>query len=394
MKILLAHNAYQQPGGEDAVVAAEHVLLEERGHSVSLFTASNVAVQGLRPRITTALRVPYSPEMRDSLARRLADDRPDVVHVHNFFPLLTPSLYDACRAARVPVVQTLHNYRLICPAAMLLRDGKTCELCVSGRVYPSVLYGCYRGSRLGTIAVARMVRRHRRSGTWRHKVDRFIALTRFAKRKFVEGGIPEHKIVIKPNFVTDPIKDSDRDNGARREAPRAGALFVGRLSPEKGLRTLLDAWNSLDVPLLRIAGDGPLLNAVRASAAKRVSVLGNLPPDGVDDEMKRAAFLVVPSEWYEGFPMVIAEAYARGLPVIASRLGSLAEVVEDGVTGLHFTPGDAGDLAAKARWATENPAEVRRFGKAARKRYEERYTPDASFTALMEIYRETINPLT
>lgn len=388
MKILLAHNVYQQAGGEEAVVAAERALLQAHGHEVDLFTASNDAVHGLRSQIATALRVPYSPEIRETLARRLAADRPDVVHVHNFFPLLTPSLYDACRAVRVPVVQTLHNYRLICPVATLLRDGKTCEICVTASAFRSVLHGCYRGSRLGTLAVARMVERHRKAGTWRHKVDRFIALTDFARAKFIEGGIPADRIVVKPNFVPDP----SGEGVSPRTARDGGALFVGRLSPEKGLQTLIDAWRGLDIPL-RIAGDGPLRDVVRGAASASVSVLGSLPGTAIAEEMRRAAFLVVPSEWYEGFPMVIAEAYAHGLPVVASRLGSLAEIVEDGVTGVHFVPGDCRDLAAKARWAAANPGELRRLGTGARQRYAERYTPGANYAALAAIYQDAINSL-
>jgi glycosyltransferase involved in cell wall biosynthesis len=388
VKILLAHNAYRQAGGEETVVAAEHALLEQYGHQVDLFTASNNAVDGLPSQIATALRVSYSPEFRSSLARRLSDDRPDVVHVHNFFPLLTPSLYDACSAAGVPVVQTLHNYRLICPAATLLRDGKTCEICVTASAYRSVLHGCYRGSRLGTFAVARMVERHRKEGTWRHKVDRFIALTDFAKRKFIEGGIPADRIVVKPNFVTDP----SGNDASPRPLHDAGALFVGRLSPEKGLRTLIDAWHGLDIPL-RIAGDGPLRDAVNGAASNAVSVLGSVSPAAISDEMRRAAFLVVPSEWYEGFPMVIAEAYSRGLPVIASRIGSLAEIVENGVTGLHFAPGDSRDLAAKVRWAASSRGELRRLGEGARRRYAERYTPGANHATLVAIYQDAVNSL-
>ncbi len=383
MKVLFAHNAYRQPGGEDAVVAAERALLAEHGHTVSLHAASNDGIAGLPARIEAAIRAPHSTTACDALARRLADERPDVVHVHNFFPLLTPSLYDACRAAGVAVVQTLHNYRLICPAATLTRAGKPCELCVRGSAYQSVLYRCYRGSRLGTFAVARMVERHRKRGTWHDRVDRFIALTRFAKRKFVEGRIPAAKIAVKPNFFV------ERHGDGAPPAQRKGALFVGRLSAEKGLGTLIEAWRGIDLPL-RIAGDGPLLDTLRATAPPSVSVLGPLGSAEVAAEMRRAAFLVLPSQCYEGFPMVVAEAFSRGLPVIASRLGSLAEIVEDGVTGLHFTAGDGADLAATARRAATDADAIARMGAAARARYEERYTAEANYPMLLAIYEQAI----
>ncbi|MEE8533897.1 MAG: glycosyltransferase [Alphaproteobacteria bacterium] len=383
MKVLFAHNAYQQPGGEDAVVAAERALLEEHGHETTLFAASNDAIQGPWSRVKAAWHAPYSRRARDALAERLKANRPDLVHVHNFFPLLTPSLYDACHAAGVPVVQTLHNYRLVCPVATLLRRGKPCELCVTGSAYQSVLHGCYRDSRLGTLAVARMIEVHRKRDTWRARVDRFIALTRFAKAKFVEGSFPAERIAVKPNFFV------ERHGDGAPPAQREGALFVGRLSAEKGLGTLIEAWRGIDLPL-RIAGDGPLLDTLRATAPPSVSVLGPLGSAEVAAEMRRAAFLVVPSEWYEGFPMVVAEAFGRGLPVIASRLGSLAEIVEDGVTGLHFTAGDGADLAATARRAAADADAIARMGAAARARYEERYTADANYPMLLAIYEQAI----
>ena len=381
MRVLIAHNSYRHIGGEDVVVAAEHALLERNGHVVEMFTASNHAVTGLASRITTALRAPYATEPRDALARRLADTRPDVVHVHNFFPLLTPSIYDACRGAGVPVVQTLHNYRLVCPVATLLRNGRICELCVTGSAYQSVLHGCYRGSRPGTLAVARMIEYHRRRDTWRTMVDRYIAPSEFARRKFIEGGLPTGKIAVKPNFVRDP--------GMLDTVARHGALYVGRLSVEKGIHTLIAASKEFAGPL-RIAGAGPLEDTVRSAAHSRIEPLGWLDEASVSREMLRAGYLVVPSWTYESFGLVIAEAYAHGLPVIASRLGSLAEIVEDGVTGLHFTPGDPADLAAKARWAADNPDAMAKMGEAARRRYEERYTPGANLALLIAIYEEAI----
>ena len=306
---------------------------------------------------------------------------PDVVHVHNFFPLLTPAIYDACRDAGVPVVQTLHNYRTICAGAMLMRSGRPCEDCIGSSPYRAVLHGCYWDSRPASLAVARMVAMHRRRGTWETKVDRFIALTEFAKNRFVKAGFPADRIVVKPNFV------EDRTVG---EAARGGALFVGRLSPEKGINTLLRAWDGLDAPL-RIAGDGPLLDSLSGADMTNVSVLGRTKPEAVSGEMARAEFLVMPSEWYETFGLVIVEAFCQGLPVIASRLGAMAEIIEDGVTGLHFTPGDAANLAAKVRWAASHPDEMRRMGANARRVYEKKYTPEANYRQLMAIYAAAMN---
>ncbi len=382
MRVLQVHNTYQQVGGEDVVVHCERSLLAASAHEVHLYSVSNDAIAGLWAKARTAWYAPYSERAKERLAADIAVFRPDVVHMHNLFPLITPAAYDACRNASVPVVQTLHNYRLICPGALLMHDGRPYEACI-GSPYRAVLHRCYRGSLLGSLAVARMVDIHRKRGTWRTKVDRFIALTEFGKIKFVEAGFPADRIAIKPNFVID-LKAKPGDGGARR-----GALFVGRLSREKGILTLLKAWASLDFPL-RVAGDGPLLKDVRSVDAATITSLGRKSREEVAAEMGSALFLVMPSEWYEGFPLTIAEAFCQGLSVIASRLGAMAEIVEDGVTGLHFIPGDAGDLAAKVRWSAAHPDDMRRMGLNARRVYEEKYTPEVNYRLLMAIYDQAI----
>ena len=380
MKVLLVHNEYIEPGGEDVVATAEGALLESYGHQVRRFIVSNQNINRLSDKLLTAWQAPYSGRSCRQMDAHISEFDPDLVHIHNFFPILTPSVYDACADAAVPVVQTLHNYRLICPQALLLRNGRPCEKCVSGSPYHAVLYGCYRGSRLVSLVPARMVSINRRRGTWRRKVTRYIALTRFAREKFIEGGLPADRIAVKPNFVADP--PAQREPGAVR---RAGALFVGRLSVEKGIGTLLQAWRDVAVPL-RILGDGPLAGSVHGCDAPAVAALGRKTKPEVIEEMRRAAFLVVPSEWYEGFGLVIAEAFACSLPVVASRLGAMRELIEDGVTGLHFQPGDPADLAAKVRWAAENPSDMRRMGENARRVYEDNYTPESNYRHLMAIY--------
>ncbi len=363
-------------------MASEAKLLTDHGQEVRLWSVDNAAITGPWAKLGTAWRVAYSHRARWQIGHVIVDFEPDVVHVHNFFPLLTPAVYDACRDARVPVVQTLHNYRTICAGALLLRNGRPCEDCIGASPYQGALHGCYRGSRLGSLAVAHMIDRHRGQGTWRTKVDRFIALTDFARGKFIEAGFPADKIAVKPTFV--------EDAGARAsEGDRHGALFVGRLSPEKGIGTLLAAWRGLDVPL-RIAGEGPLMGMVRDAASSEIVRLGQKSAEEVTGEMARAAFLVMPSEWYEGFPLTLAEAFCQGLPVIASRLGAMAEVVEDGATGLHFAPGDSGDLAAKARWAAEHPVEMSGMGRNARRIYEEKYTPEINCEKLVAIYEAAV----
>ena len=383
MRILILHNSYKYKGGEDVVATGEAALLRERGQEVSLQTVSNDSIQGLLSKAVTAWQAPYSRWGRRETLRFVNEFAPDVVHVHNFFPQLSPSVYDACCDAGVPVVQTLHNYRTICPGSLLMRDGKPCDDCIQGTPYQAVLHGCYRGSTLGSLVVARMVDYHRRQGTWANKVDRFVALTEFSKGKFVEAGFPSEKIVVKPNFVVTAETERFVD------ADRRGALFVGRLSEEKGVETLLRAWESVDFPL-RIIGDGPLMDRVRGQASGTIAMLGRKEPKQINEEMARAAFLVVPSEYVGTFGLQIIEAFAQGLPVITSGLGARRELVKDNVTGLHFTTGDAVDLAKKVLWASEHPEEIRRMGQNAQRVYEEKYTPETNYRQLMAIYEEAI----
>ena len=382
MKILLVHNRYRQAGGEDNVVAGEARLLAENGHDVECWSVDNKDLPaGLMGKINAALTTSYSSASRAIARDKLRHFRPDVVHVHNFFPQISPSIYDACLDEGVPVVQTLHNYRLICPGATLMRQGKICEQCLTGSPYQAAWYGCYRGSKLGSLVVAHMVAQHRKQGTWQHKVNRFIALTEFAKSKFIEAGFPAEKIAVKANFVHDPMQESPRHSPV---AP-GFALFVGRLSEEKGIKTLLKAWSALDDKVeLRVAGSGPL--EALLPGKQNVTALGLQSAEGINRLMRQAAFLVLPSEWYEGFPLVLVEAFAHGLPVLASRIGGIADIVRDGETGLLFTPGDAADLAAKAKWLLENPQHAERLGENARRAFLAKYTAEQNYAELMAVY--------
>src|ERR1700733_6013916 len=204
MRILQIHNYYQQRGGEDVVVESEKALLEQAGHTVVQFTVHNEAITGIRQKLQTFWDVVYNTRVRRDLADLLASQRPHVVHVHNTFPLLSPSIYDACADARVPVVQTLHNYRIFCAAATLFREEHPCELCLDGRAHRAVLHRCYRNSVLGSLAVANLIVYHRYYRTWMTKIMRFIVMTEFARGKFVQAGLPPDRIVVKPNFVKDP----------------------------------------------------------------------------------------------------------------------------------------------------------------------------------------------
>ena len=391
MKVLVVHNHYQRPGGEDAVVASEARLLAEHGHAVIEYRRINDELQtSSRYRIGTAgVGTVWSTASYRALLDLLAREKPDVTHFHNTFPLISPSAYYACAEAGVPVVQTLHNYRLLCPTASLYRGGSVCEDCLHKRVkWPGIVHACYRGSRLATAAVAAMVAVHHVLGTWEQKVTQYIALSEFSRRKFIEGGLPAERIVVKPNFVHPDLKP--------KNGPGSHALYVGRLSEEKGLRVLLAAWGRLrkSIPL-RIAGDGPMREEmaaeIKVKKLQSVELLGHASTSEIGTLMHGARFLVVPSIWYEGFPVTIAEAFASGLSVVASRLGSMAEIITDGENGLHFAPGDAAELAERVAWAWNHPEEMETMGRAARAEYEAKYAAERNYQMLLQIYETVIS---
>lgn len=383
MKILIVHNRYQQRGGEDVVVDLEAAMLKDAGIDVTLREVDNGSIQGMGRKLASAAMVAYSPWGRAWMRDQIADVCPDIVHVHNSFPRLSPSIYDACRDAGVPVVHTLHNFRIACAAGTFVRDGRACELCLTGSPYQAVAHKCYRGSTLGSLALAGMIDHHRRAGTYAKKVDQFIALTEFARGKFIAAGVPTERISVKPNTAPDP----GRPDG---QSQRHGALYVGRLSAEKGVDTLIEAWKGIGYPL-RIAGAGPLRDELAAHAPKNVTFLGAIDRAAVCAEMARAAFLVVPSTCYEGFPMVIAEAYACGLPVLASRIGSLAELVRPGMTGDVFEPGDAASLATTVRRTIANSDALSELSTIARQTYDDKYSGAVVLNELLAIYQRVLS---
>jgi len=379
MRVLIAHNAYQQRGGEDVVAEAEGELLRAHGHEVLLYTRHNDELAQMG-RLQAAAGTLWSRRSAREVRALIAEQRPDVVHVHNSFPLISPSLHAAAHDAGVPVVQTLHNFRLLCPQAMLLREGRVCEDCVGRAPLPGVRHGCYRGSHAQSGVLAGMLLLHRALGTWQTKVARYIALNSFCRDKFIEGGLPAARIAIKPNFVDLPLPPPQ---------PRRGLLYVGRLAPEKGIATLAQAALQLPPGSLRVAGTGPELERLQGLPA--VTLLGALNGAQVADEMARAAALVMPSLWYENFPRTLVEAYACGLPVLASRLGALATLVEHERTGLLVAPGDAGAWAQAMRRVLDDGTQLAAMGHAARALYEREYTAEANHRTLLAIYEEAID---
>jgi glycosyltransferase involved in cell wall biosynthesis len=387
MKLLYIYNLYQQSGGENQWVQSEPDLFQARGHDVIVYRRDNNEIHdfSLWKRASLLWESAWSRESYEAVRTLIRRERPNVAHVYNTLALVTPSVYYACYEEGVPVVQTVYNYRLLCPAANFLRNGRVCEDCVQHSLWRSVAHGCYRDSRLQSAALAWTLQSHRRRDTWNEIVDLYIVPTEFMRCKLIEGGLPAAKIVVKPNY-------HEPDPGLR-VASDGSALYVGRLAPEKGVRTLLAAWQMLDrPPRLRVVGDGPLREELEETVARRSSgggmeLLGTRPHHEVIKLLKAAALLILPSEWYEAFPHVILEAFACGAPIVASRIGTLPDVIEDGVNGVLFEPGQAADLAAKVKWIVSHPDDARRMAMSARSDYETKYTADRNYERLLGIYR-------
>jgi glycosyltransferase involved in cell wall biosynthesis len=383
MRVLKVHNNYQIRGGEDETSDSETQLLENMGHEVEIYANHNDRVAAMNL-ASLALTTIWSSEAYTQVQEILKRQTYDAIHVHNFFPLMSPSIYYAAKDAGVPVVQTLHNYRFLCPNALFFRNGQVCEDCLGKSVpLPSLQHNCYRENKAATAVVATMLTVHNFLSTWKEKVDLYIAMTEFARQKFIEGGFPENKIVVKPHFI-DPDPGVGSGNGGY-------ALYVGRLSVEKGLDTLLAAWEQLGGKIpLKIIGDGSLSDRVKEAAQKLPGVewLGRKPVHEVYEIMGEAKVLIFPSKWYETFGRVAIEAFAKGTPVIAANIGAIAELVDPERTGLHFRPGDAQDLAEKVEWIISNPTQVAQMRREARAEFESKYTAKENYQQLLAIYTQ------
>jgi len=385
LRVLLVHNSYRQPGGEDRVFSTEADLLRDRGHQVFTYTRHNPHQDGASL-VNVAARAVWNQGVYVHLRRLIRQTKPDVVHVHNTFPLISPAAYYAARREGVATVQTLHNYRLLCTNGLLFREGRPCEDCLHRSVpWPGVVHACYRHSYAASLAAGGTVAAHWAAGTWTSQVDRYIALTEFARQKFIAGGIDPERVAVKANVIhPDPAIGA---GGGRY------ALFVGRLSPEKGIHTLVRAWSRLRGRVrLVVVGDGPLAPIVERAVAENDSIewLGYREPEQVNELIGRATCVVVPSLWYETFGLVVAEAFAKGTPVVVTRLGALAELVQHQRTGMHFTPDDPDDLAKQVEWVFEHPIEVARMRREARTEYERRYSVESNYPVLCRIYAEAI----
>ena len=394
MKILIVHNFYGSvaPSGENQVFEAERDLLIRRGHEVKTYTRHSDEIRrwGALGTLQGALATPWNPFAAGKLRRLLELEQPDVMHVHNTFPLLSPAIFHAIES-EVALVLTLHNYRLFCPAAIPIRRSKACTECIDIRsAWPSLRYGCYRVSRFATLPLAVSVGLHRILGTWKNKIDAFITLSDFQRKIMVAAGLPENKVHVKPNFypglpVAPPWKEREDY-----------AVFAGRISEEKGVENLIRAWIKWGdcAPELRILGDGPLREKLAGLADAQLKVRirfhGQIESDRAQNEIARARLLVLPSVCFEGFPMVVREAFAFGTPVAVSDIGPLPDIVKHGESGVVFKPGNPESLKDEVRKAWETPGMLERLGEGARAAFLKEYTEDVNYKRLMEIYEAAI----
>ncbi len=392
MRVLLVHNFYgsSAPSGETTVLEAESRLLEKNGHELDTFFrhSDEIREQGTWGILKGALSTPWNPFSAAAVRRKVESFRPHVVHVHNTFPLLSPAVFSAIgsRAARV---FTLHNYRLFCPAAIPMRQGRVCTRCMDERrVGPALRHGCYRGSRLATAPLAAMVALHRRLGTWRRHVDAFIVLTEFQRQKMIQAGLPAEYVHVKPNFYPgnpDVIPWSKRP---------PVVVFAGRLSAEKGVETLVKAWHlwGTEAPELHILGDGPLAERLKGlGKGLPIRFLGQLGCKEAQAEIARARLVILPSQCFEGFPMVIREAFAFGTPVAVSDIGPLPSIVKDGENGLVFQASHPASLLERVRSVWSEPRMLGQLAQAARITYERNYTEDVNYRQLMKIYEQAMD---
>jgi len=392
MKVLLGHCFYRSsaPSGEDSVFNSEKRMLESHGVEVVALEKynDNVNISTFKDSIVTALNTTWSNISYKQVEQLILKHRPDVAHFHNTFPQLSPSVYQACSDNGVAVVQTLHNYRLVCPGGMLLRDGESCELCLNDSLLPldSLKYKCYRNSLLATSSLAFMIARNRANGVYAKCVNRYIALTDFARDRFIRGGLPVDKIVIKPNFLS--------HDGCISDVKEGYAVFVGRLSDEKGIQTLIEAWKSVNDLKLKVLGDGHLRQTLEDTCVKNnldVEFMGFCSQEKVLEVVKKAIFQIIPSECYEGFPMSVLEAFSCKTPVIASRLGSLGEIISDGETGVLFESANSQDLLSKINALVVDENHRIYLAHNAREQFVEKYSEEVNFKLLMDIYNESIN---
>jgi len=388
MKILMVHNYLRPPSGENTVFEQEVQLLKSKGHKVISYTRLNSEIDNMGPpgKLALPLRAVWSRKDYRGVQNMANDEKPDIAHFHNIFPLLSPSVYRACKDTGMPVVQTLHNFRIVCPGTLHFRNGKICEDCAGMRFLPGIRHGCYRNSSLQTAGMAAVIYFHLMMRTWQDYVDLYITLSDFALNRYVRLGFPSSSFYVKTNFLQAPVNPVSGDEGY--------GIYIGRISEEKGISSLMEALKRCPEIPFKIIGGGPLTTYLVAIQKKcrlhNVEYLGVRNHDECMKYLLKARFLVLPSRSFEGAPMVILEAMSAGKPVIVSNIGVLPEMIQGGVSGFVFSPGADDELAEKMKRLHANPDQANNMGKKSRTAFEEKYTKEVNYRMIMEAYQQAI----
>lgn len=388
MKIIMVHVKYRQRGGEDAVFENEIKLLQMYGLDVIPVCFSNDDIQekGVMNKIKLGLNTIWSREYCRLMDELLKKEKPDIVHFHNIFPLLSPSVYKACHDNKIPVVQTLHNYRWACPAGTFFRSGKTCELCLTNGLINSFKFGCYRGSKTASLAVVAMLEYAKLMNIFDKYVSKIIVLTQFAKNKITEAGLPVSKIEVKPNFLFGGCDESSKNDSY--------VLFIGRLSAEKGIGYLAEAMQGMPKNIrVKVAGDGPYYDEIKRCIEEKninMELLRSLDRKALSEAIAASSLVVIPSQCYEGFPMAVLDAYSHGKPVLVSRIGGLPELVEPGQTGRVFGLDNIASLRDSLIEMMADSENLSQMGKNAYRKFQEEYSAQRNFSLLIDIYQSVI----
>ena len=389
MRILQVHNFYRIPGGECSVVHAEQRLLTEHGNTVDQFFCNSGSIDNsrLRDKFGLFLGITYNKRIFKEITAIVEATRPDIAHVHNVFPMMSPSVYDALKRSGVPVVQTLHNYRFLCPNGQFFVDDKVCEDCQKKGYMSAVRKQCVRGSRIMSAMYALAISRSWKSGIFPNAIDRFIALNKFVANKMVSGGVPRQKIAICGNYI---------ESTATSVADKRGyILYLGRLSREKGVETLIRSISLIDGVVLKVAGSGPdekrLIDKAFELCGARVEFLGHINGTEKQRVISEALCTVVPSEWYENFPLSIVESMSLGTPVIASNIGGLPDMINHGINGMLFDAGNHIDLANCIRLLHENSEIASKMADESINAAISKFGPEEHYHQLMAIYHDAVS---
>lgn len=386
MRILQIHNSYKQAGGEDTVVEEEARLLKAKGHEVHQLIKSNDQIGSLKSKIDLLFSTHYNHTASREIRQVIKDIKPEIVHVHNFFPLFSPAIFTTIQELGLPSILTLHNYRIIHPNGLLLHKGKIDERGLRGSVYGCVKDRVYRNSFFQTAVVAHMIDYHRRKGTWQNKVTGFITLSNFAKEKYVEWGLPEFKICVKPNFVTEDLSKEPIPADLRTDF-----IYIGRISEEKGISQLINYWQHHQSQTLHIIGVGPLYDDLRKQSKQDSNIIwhGKRTRPEVVAQLRKVKALIFPSLCYENFPMTILEAFANGIPVLTNNIGSHATIVEDQKNGLHFDLNSSKTVSI----AIESAVSERRNEQMSHLAYDsfkKKYSADKNYEEIMSVYNSAL----